>query len=89
MRLVQAAEHLIQNGARCVHAVGRFDLRPELVVDRLPIQAAGIGLPVLVANGGPHVLEGLDVELPLFRRERRSERNCRPGRPPESRWPGS
>src|SRR5580704_7920930 len=74
MALVQAAEHLIQDLARSVHAVGGFHLWPELVVDRLPVQAAGLGLPVLVADRGPHVLERLDIELPLFRRERRSYR---------------
>ena len=71
-RLVQAAEHLVQYIARSVHAVGSFDLRPELVVDRLPVQTARLGLPVLVADRGPHILEGLDIELPLFGRERRS-----------------
>ena len=71
MRLMQTAEHLVQHAARGVHAIGRFDLGPELVVDGLPVQAARLGLPMLVADGGPHVLEGLKIELPLFRRERR------------------
>ncbi len=72
MALVQAAEHLIQHLARGVHAVGRFHLRPELVVDRLPVQTARLSLPVLVADGGPHIFEGLNIELPLLRSQRRS-----------------
>ncbi len=72
MRLVQAAEHLVQNIARGVHAIGGFYLRPELVMDGLPIQAARLGLPVLIADGGPHIFEGLDVELPLLGSERRA-----------------
>ena len=75
MRLVQTAQHLIEHPARGVHTICRFDLGPKLVVDGLPIQAAGHDLPVLVANGGPHVLERLDVQLALFGSESRLERN--------------
>ena len=37
--------------------------RPELGVDGLPVQASGILLPVLVADGGPDFLEGVEIEL--------------------------
>ena len=74
MGLVQAAKHLAQNIARSVHAVGSFDLWAELVVNRLPVQTAGLSLPVLVADGGPDVLERLNIELALLWRERGSER---------------
>ena len=45
-------------------------------MDGLPVQAAGFGLPVLVADRGPHILEGLNIELALLGSERRTERSC-------------
>ena len=71
MRLVQAAEHLVEHAAGGVHAIGCFDARAELVVDGLPVETARLDLPVLVADGGPYIFEGLNIELPLFRSERR------------------
>ncbi len=70
MRLMQASEHLVHHCAHGVQAVGGFDLRLEFVVNRLPIQAARLGLPMLVADCRPDVLEGLQAELALLGRER-------------------
>ena len=70
MRLVQTPEHLIHDSAHRVQAIGGFDLRPEFVVDRLPIQAARLGLPMLVADRRPDVFEGLEAELALLGCER-------------------
>ena len=66
MGLVQAREHLAHHRAHGVHAVGSFNLWLELVVNRLPIQTARVGLPVLVADRRPHILKGLEAELALL-----------------------
>jgi len=42
---------------------GLIQSGPVFVVDRLPVQAAGLGLPVLVAYRGPDSLEGVQIQL--------------------------
>src|SRR6185295_14339453 len=39
-----------------------FDARTVFVMDGLPVEPSGLGLPVLVAHRGPDFLEGFDVE---------------------------
>ena len=70
MRLVHAPEHLVHHRAHGVQAVGGFDLRLEFVVNRLPIQTTGFGLPMFVADRGSDVFEGLEAELALLGRKR-------------------
>src|SRR6516164_9797817 len=68
MRLVQTAQHLAHCGARFVPVLGCRYPRPELLMDRLPVETAGVFLPMCVADGGPDFFEG--VEIPLaFRGE--------------------
>jgi hypothetical protein len=38
-------------------------------MDRLPVDAVEFGIPVLVAHGFPDLLEGVDIQLALRRRE--------------------
>ena len=61
--LLQAPDHFLHNSARLIMARGFLHPGPVFVVDGLPVQAAGLGLPVLVAHGGPDFLEGVQIQL--------------------------
>ena len=60
--LLQAAQHFLHDRHRFVMSSGFFHPRPVFVVDRLPVQAAGLDLPVLIADGGPDFLEGIQIQ---------------------------
>src|SRR5579872_6517743 len=68
--LMEAPEHIVHDAARRVHAVGFLDGGAQLVVDRLPVKAAGLGLPMFVAHRFPDIFERIDVEPALFGGER-------------------
>ena len=57
MRQAQAVDHLREDLSALGVGVGLFHLRPQFVVDRLPIEAAELGIIVLISNGPPDVLE--------------------------------
>ena len=63
MRLLQAAQHLPHDGERFVVGSRVHDARIKLGVNRLPVEAPGILLPVLIANGRPDFLKGSDLAL--------------------------
>ncbi len=75
MGLLEAADHLAHNRARSFGRSSGFYPRAIFRVDRLPVQAARIRLPVLIADGGPDGFKGCQVGLLLFWRQLREERD--------------
>ena len=72
--LMQAAQHFTQHGACFVHRLRALDARKELLMNGGPIEPAGFRVPMLVADGGPDLLERLQVKLTLVVGELREKR---------------
>jgi hypothetical protein len=67
MGLAQAVDHLLQDLADLGPGFRGFHLGTQFVVDGLPIQPTKLGVPVLIAHGGPNDLEGLQGQALLLR----------------------
>ena len=70
MRFAEPVHHFGHDGAGLRHGGSSFDLGPQFIVHRDPVDAAKAGIPVLVADGGPDELEGFDIEPLLAGRKR-------------------
>ena len=73
MALFQAAEHLLHHRLRVRVAGSFFDARPVFVMNGLPVETSGLGLPVFVAHRGPDFFERIEIKLPVELAGRLSE----------------
>ena len=69
MRLLQAFEHIADGVADGVADFGGgggfFGLRTEFGADGVPVESAGLGVPMFVVDGLPDVVEGGELALAL------------------------
>ena len=70
MRLFQPLQHVGHDLTGLFHGAGLLDFREQFVVRGLPVHAAHLGVPVLVANSLPDILERVDVQLAFAGSER-------------------
>jgi len=77
---VQASQHFLHHRASFVHRICLLGAWTVLVMDRLPSQPAGLGLPVFVANRSPDLFELFQVQALLLGRNLRGSILEQPGR---------